>query len=126
MVKEIDSATLQLRIAADDDVHLIDIRTPGEVAGGVIPDAAFISMHLIPSRIEELPKDREVILYCRSGTRSYHACTYLMEQGFDNVINLRGGIISVGLAAASRWCAGWRCERSPGYRQSCHEIRVIS
>jgi len=93
VVKEIDSATLQLRIAADDDAHLIDIRTPGEVAGGVIPDAAFIPMHLIPSRMEELPKDREVILYCRSGARSYHACTYLMEQGFDNVINLRGVFI---------------------------------
>jgi len=93
VVKEIDSATLQLRMAAGDAVHLIDIRTPGEVAGGVIPDAAFIPMHLIPARMEELPKDREVILYCRSGARSYHACAYLMEQGFDNVANLRGGII---------------------------------
>lgn len=59
----------------------------------MIPDAALLPMPLIPSRIEELPRDREVILYCRSGARSYHACAYLMEQGFDNVVNLRGGII---------------------------------
>ncbi|MCB2261584.1 MAG: rhodanese-like domain-containing protein [Candidatus Thiosymbion ectosymbiont of Robbea hypermnestra] len=93
MVKEIDSVTLQSRMAAGDAVHLIDIRTPGEIAGGVIPDAALLPMPLIPSRIEELPRDKEVILYCRSGARSYHACAYLMEQGFDNVVNLRGGII---------------------------------
>ena len=93
MVKEIDSATLQLRMAAEDAVHLIDIWTPGEIAGGVIPGTALMPMHLIPARMGELPRDGEVILYCRSGARSYHACAYLMEQGFDNVVNLRGGII---------------------------------
>ncbi len=93
MVKEIDSATLQSRMAAGDAVHLIDIRTPGEIASGVIPGTALLPMHLIPSRMGELPRDKEVILYCRSGARSYHACAYLMEQGFDNVVNLRGGIL---------------------------------
>nr|WP_279381355.1 rhodanese-like domain-containing protein [Candidatus Thiosymbion oneisti] len=84
---------MQQRMAAGADVHLIDIRTPGEIAGGVIQDAALMPMHLIPSRMGELPQDKEVILYCRSGVRSYHACAYLMEQGFNNVTNLRGGII---------------------------------
>ena len=74
MVKEIDSVTLQSRMVAGDDVHLIDIRTPGEIAGGVIPEAALLPMPLIPSRIKELPRDKEVILYCRSGARSHHAC----------------------------------------------------
>jgi len=93
VVSEIDSETLRSRLAAGDDVHLIDIRTAGEVAQGVIPDAAHIPMHLIPLRVSELPNDREVILYCRSGARSYHACSYLVQQGFNNVVNLRGGII---------------------------------
>lgn len=93
MVNEIDSKTLQSRLAAGDDVHLIDIRTPAEVAQGVIPNASYLPMHLIPVRMSELPKDKEVILYCRSGARSYHACSYLTQQGFDNVVNLRGGII---------------------------------
>ena len=93
MVKEIDSETLRSRLAAGDDVHLVDIRSLGEVAGGVIPDAAeHLPMHLIPLRMSELPKDKEVILYCRSGARSYHACAYLKQQGFENVVNLRGGI----------------------------------
>lgn len=93
MVKEIDSAALQSRLAAGDDVHLVDIRTPGEIAQGVLPNASYLPMHLIPVRMSELPKDRDVILYCRSGARSYHACSYLIQQGFDNVVNLRGGII---------------------------------
>ena len=93
MVKEIDSTTLQSRIAAGEDVYLVDIRTPGEIAGGVIPDAAYLPMHLIPLRMGELPRDKEVVLYCRSGARSYHACSYLMQQGYPNVVNLRGGII---------------------------------
>ena len=50
-------------------------------------------MHLIPLRMQDFPKDRDVILYCRSGARSYHACAYLMQQGVRNVINLRGGIV---------------------------------
>ena len=41
-----------------------------------------------------LPKDRDVVLYCRSGARSYHACNFLNQQGIQNVINLRGGIIA--------------------------------
>jgi len=93
LVKEIDSATLQARLTAGDDVHLIDIRTPGEVAQGVIPNATYLPMHLIPLRMKELPRDKEIVLYCRSGARSYHACSYLMQQGFHNVVNLRGGII---------------------------------
>jgi rhodanese-related sulfurtransferase len=48
---------------------------------------------MIPLKINEVPKDQQVILYCHSGARSYHACQYLMQQGYENVINLRGGIL---------------------------------
>jgi rhodanese-related sulfurtransferase len=34
------------------------------------------------------------VIYCRSGARSYHTCQFLAQQGFDNVVNLRGGIIA--------------------------------
>jgi rhodanese-related sulfurtransferase len=93
VIEEIDSATLQSRMAAGEDLFLVDIRTPGEIAQGAIPDAVHLPMHLIPLRMNELPRDKDVILYCRSGARSYHACSYLLQQGFDKVINLRGGII---------------------------------
>ncbi len=93
MIKEIDAFDLQTRIAEGDDFVLLDIRSAGELAQGVLPDAEHLPMHLIPLRISELPKDKDVILYCHSGARSYHACAYLAQQGYDNVINLRGGIL---------------------------------
>jgi len=93
MIKEIDAYDLQTRIAEGDDFVLLDIRSAGELAQGVLPDAEHMPMHLIPLRISELPKDKDVILYCHSGARSYHACAYLAQQGFTNAINLRGGIL---------------------------------
>jgi rhodanese-related sulfurtransferase len=93
VINEIDSAELQERVAAGEAILLLDIRTEGEVAQGVIPGAQHLPMHLIPLRMSEFPKDKEIVLYCRSGARSYHACAYLAQQGYTNVVNLRGGII---------------------------------
>ena len=93
MIKEIDASDLQARVAEGDDFILFDIRSAGELAQGMLPDAQHLPMHLIPLRINELPKDKDMVLYCHSGARSYHACAYLAQQGYDNVINLRGGIL---------------------------------
>ena len=94
MVNEIDSESLHGRLAKDGDLLLVDIRTPAEVSQGAIPGAMELPMHLIPLRMSELPKDRDVVLYCRSGARSYQACAYLLQQGHQRVLNLRGGIIA--------------------------------
>jgi rhodanese-related sulfurtransferase len=94
VINETDSEVLHQRLAAGEDILLVDIRTRAEVAQGAIPNAVHLPMHLIPLRMTELPRDREVVLYCRSGARSYHACAYLAQQGFDRVVNLRGGIIA--------------------------------
>jgi rhodanese-related sulfurtransferase len=93
VVKEIDSRELENRLSADDKLYLLDIRSEAEVMHGMLPNSEHLPMHLIPLRVMDFPKDREIILYCRSGARSYHACRFLMQQGFDNVINLKGGII---------------------------------
>ena len=94
MVNEIDSESLSKRLGEADDVLLVDIRTPAEMAQGIIPNALQLPMHLIPLRMSELPKDKDVVLYCRSGARSYQACAYMMQQGYGRVLNLRGGIIA--------------------------------
>lgn len=94
VVKEIDAADLQKRLAAGDDIELIDIRSDGEVVHGTLPSARHLPMHLLPLRMQELPKDSDFVLYCRSGARSYHACAYLAQQGVHNALNLRGGIIA--------------------------------
>ena len=94
MVNEIDSESLSQRLEDGEDVLLVDIRTAAEIAQGIIPDALELPMHLIPLRLGELPKEREVVLYCRSGARSYQACAYLVQQGYGRVRNLRGGIVA--------------------------------
>lgn len=94
LVKEIDASELKSRLESGDDVALLDIRSDAEIAQGILPDAEHLAMHLIPLRMHDLPKDKDVILYCRSGARSYHACNFLGQQGIHNVINLRGGIIA--------------------------------
>ena len=94
LVKEIEATELQSRLQAGEDIVLMDIRSDGEVVQGVLPDAEHLAMHLIPLRLQDLPKDKDIVLYCRSGARSYHACNFLKQQGVDNVLNLRGGIIA--------------------------------
>jgi rhodanese-related sulfurtransferase len=94
VINEIDSESLQRRLLDGEQILLVDIRTPAEIAQGAIPDALQMPMHLIPLRLNELPKDRDVVLYCRSGARSYQACAFMMEHGFPRIINLRGGIIA--------------------------------
>ncbi len=95
-VKEINVNELKKRLDEGANIRLLDIRSDAEVAGGVLPQAEHLAMHLIPLKMNEFAQDptQEVILYCRSGARSYHACMYLMQQGLNNCLNLRGGIIS--------------------------------
>ena len=94
MIQEIEANELKARLDAGEDIELLDIRSDAELAQGIIPDAQHVPMHLIPLRINDFAKDKDIVLYCRSGARSYHACSYLAQQGINNVINLRGGIIS--------------------------------
>ena len=93
LVNEIDSTELKTRLESGEDIELLDIRSEAELAQGVLPSAQHLPMHLIPLKIQDLPKDKDIVLYCRSGARSYHACAFLAQQGISNVINLRGGII---------------------------------
>jgi rhodanese-related sulfurtransferase len=92
-VNEITAEQLRARLDQGDGLELLDIRSEPEVQQGVLPNSKHLPMHLIPLKLQELPKDKDVVLYCRSGARSFHACAFLMQQGVRNVINLRGGIL---------------------------------
>jgi rhodanese-related sulfurtransferase len=95
-VKEIDATELKALLDTSARIRLLDIRSDAEVAGGVLPGAEHVAMHLIPLKMQEFSadKDTEVILYCRSGARSYHACMYLIQQGVKHVASLQGGIMA--------------------------------
>lgn len=94
LVREIDATELKAKMDAGEAIELLDIRSEAEVVQGMLPESEHLPMHLIPLKIQDLPKDKEVVLYCRSGARSYHACAYLAQQGVENCVNLRGGIIA--------------------------------
>ena len=84
-----------------DAIHLVDIRSENEVRAGGIDGAIHIPMHLLPIRAHEIPKDKPVVLYCHSGARSSQACSYLAQNGFDNMHNLSGGILAWARAGKS-------------------------
>jgi rhodanese-related sulfurtransferase len=92
-VNEITAEQLKARLDQGEDLELLDIRSEAEVQQGVLPRSAHLPMHLIPLKLQDLPRDKDVVLYCRSGARSFHACAFLMQQGVRNVVNLRGGIL---------------------------------
>jgi rhodanese-related sulfurtransferase len=102
-IQEIDAAGLGQWVKEGQKVRLIDVRTPQEVAQGVIAGADFIPMHMIPLSPIELDADEKLVIYCRSGARSAQVCMFLAQQGKE-AYNLRGGIISwasAGLPIAS-------------------------
>ncbi|RPF50250.1 rhodanese-related sulfurtransferase [Aquisalibacillus elongatus] len=72
--------------------EVVDVREDEEVADGMIPGAKHIALNTIPDRLEEFSKDKEYVMVCRSGRRSYNASLYLAEQGYT-VHNLKGGML---------------------------------
>lgn len=70
--------------------QILDIRRPDERASGFIPASLHIPLDDLRQRLHELPRDREIIIYCQSGQRSYFAARMLTQDGF-RVRNLSGG-----------------------------------
>lgn len=69
--------------------RLVDVRTPSEFASGHLEGALNIPVDQIANRLDELaPKDKPVVLYCRSGARSGRAASILRNAGFSEVHNL--------------------------------------
>lgn len=75
------------------DVYLLDVREQEEYDAGHIPGINLLPMSSIQSRLDEIPKDKEVIVTCRSGNRSAQVTEFLRNNGYDNVHNMTGGIL---------------------------------
>ncbi len=73
---------------------LIDVRTPSEVAEGMAPGAINIPLQEIEQRLSEFPKDKDLLIYCRSGKRSMAASNFLIENGYEKVFNVVGGFLA--------------------------------
>lgn len=73
-------------------VTVIDVRGRGEWLEGHLPGVANIHYGALAGRLAELPRDRPLVLQCETGSRSAIAASVLLAAGFDNVINLTGGL----------------------------------
>jgi rhodanese-related sulfurtransferase len=91
---EIDAAELSRMLSENRDIDLIDIRTPAEIKRGVLPNARTLPMHMVPLRLDHFSSPtRLYVIYCRTGSRSAQVCRFLFQQGIENVVNLRGGVV---------------------------------
>jgi adenylyltransferase/sulfurtransferase len=93
-VAEISPVELKMKLDAEEDFLLVDVREPNEVEIARIPGARFIPLGELPRRLDELEpwRDREIVIHCQKGGSSRKACGILLKSGFANVKNLYGGI----------------------------------
>jgi adenylyltransferase/sulfurtransferase len=75
-----------------DDVFLVDVREPAEWEIVRIPDAVLIPKNDLPSRLAELPQDKPVVLYCKTGVRSAEGLALLKSAGFSDAKHVHGGV----------------------------------
>lgn len=74
---------------------VLDVREPYETAHGIVPAARVIPVGQLERRLDEIPADREIVIYCAAGVRSLDAACLLYMRGFTRVYSVDGGI--------SRW-----------------------
>jgi len=81
---------------------LLDVRNPPELAVESVPGAVNIPLTELRGRLKELPKDREILVICRSAQRAYYATRILLQNGFK-ARNISGGMLS-----RSHLAVGWK------------------
>lgn len=91
-IGEIEPQELKRRLDRGDNLIVLDVREPAEIAIAPFPRATHLPMGDIPSRIGELDPDAEWVVVCHHGIRSVQVAMYLARNGFDKVSNLSGGI----------------------------------
>ena len=104
MSLEIDVAELDRRRRAGEALTVLDVRESWEVELCRIPDSIAIPLDTLPERLHEVPREGTVVLVCHHGVRSARAASWLRAHGFDNAMNLVGGIDA------------WAREVEPGMR----------
>src|SRR5438067_4015543 len=91
---EITPEQLKRRIDAGENLFVLDVRNPNEFQICRIPGTVLVPLPELPNRLSEVPRDREVIVHCKSGMRSAKAVEFLKSQGYTKLVNLAGGIMA--------------------------------
>lgn len=89
---QVTAQELEGRLQSDTAPIVVDVREPAEYAGGHIPGSRLMPLGTLGARLQDLPRDREIVLVCRSGARSASATQMLLQSGFQ-AINMAGGMM---------------------------------
>ena len=94
-IPQYDAATVAAQMKNREGLLLLDVRSSQERSRGHIPGSTHIALHQLKSRLPEIEKfrDKEIVCYCMSGSRSLAAASILRKNGFRSA-NLSGGISS--------------------------------
>jgi adenylyltransferase/sulfurtransferase len=91
---EIDALGLKVKMDEKQDFVLVDVREQNEYDMARIPGSILVPLSQLPNRFHELNKykGKEIVVHCKMGGRSAKAIAFLKQQGFDNLVNVAGGI----------------------------------
>jgi rhodanese-related sulfurtransferase len=93
LLEEVDAPALARALAGDDPPLLVDVRTGPERTAAAIEPSLHIGLDRFVDRAPaEIPKDRDVVVYCHVGARSAQAAVWLKASGWTRVRSLAGGI----------------------------------
>lgn len=91
-MKEITAIELKKELSSGKELVVLDVRTPPEVALGRLESCVHIPLQELNQRLDELDKEKDIVVYCKSGGRSRRAIEVLQNHGFKHLRNLTGGI----------------------------------
>jgi len=95
-IKNID-ADEALDYLESSECFILDVRTPFEHDEKSIPGSINIPLSILPLRCDEIPEDKEIVVYCAHGVRSGKAAHLLMGEGFTKVAHISGGLEAMDL-----------------------------
>jgi rhodanese-related sulfurtransferase len=78
---------------AEHDAVVLDVREPDEFASGHVPEAQSLPQADLALQLDRVPRDRDILVACKSGSRSLAAARFLRALGYDRVTNLDGGTL---------------------------------
>lgn len=96
VVPEIEASKVHEALENNEDVIIIDVRTPQEFSRGKIVGSINVPVDLVESKIEEsvTDKNKTVYVYCLSGARSNMAVDAMVKKGYSNVYSMTSGLLS--------------------------------
>lgn len=93
-MQNMNTAQFKKNLDSSSNKLLVDVREPHEFKNGHIKGAQNIPLSQLSKRIQDIPRDKTLFIYCQSGMRSKQAGRILSKNGFAQLINLNGGFMS--------------------------------